>query len=95
MALYKKILKDNGIETEYHKISSMSVKPKQEGVYNIIVGVNSYISKDIRDKSDMYYVDSNYYTFNISDVIFEIVPSFTQMYTELKKLPEFENAKDI
>lgn len=94
MALSKKIVKVNGIETNYHKINTLSIKAKEDGVYHASVGVSSYVSKEIRDISKDYAVDGGYYFFNIDAITFETTPIFEVVYAQLKTLPEFEGAED-
>lgn len=94
MALSKKIVKANGIETSYHKIGTLSMKSKENGVYALTVGVNSYVTKEIRDQSEDYSVDGGYYFFSVDAATMEKTPVFTVAYDYLKTLAEFEGSKD-
>lgn len=85
MALIKQIILPNGIETNYHRIQSIS---KMENTLNVIVV--SYTNKYYRQQAIINYVHSETYTFELdtSEVSFELT------YNLLKNNTIFENAED-
>lgn len=48
MALNKKIIKDSGLETNYHRITNITINP----IYKqCVVSIEEYVSEDMRNKS--------------------------------------------
>lgn len=94
MALLKKIVKANGVETTYHKVGSLSMRAGESGVYTLTTEVKSYVTKEIREVSEDNVADVNYYSLNTSLTELENNSIFAVAYNRLKALPEFEHAED-
>ena len=95
MALNKKITKPNGLEISYHKIGSITLHGLEDGTYALIVGVNSYITRDIRIESTDYFVDTGYYSLNATADAIESQPVLSVAYGLLKLTQEFSGATDV
>lgn len=85
MALIKQIILPNGIEINYHRISSLI---KNGNILD--VSVTSYVSENYRQESIDKYAYINNYIFE--DVDSNI--SFESTYQLLKTLPIFKDAID-
>lgn len=99
MAIKKKIVGDNGVTTEYHRIALLSIDVNNQ---NTIL-VNSYISEDGRQIEKDYasgliegtnvsfpYVDGYYISFAYDGTM-----TVEKAYEYLKTLPKFEGAEDV
>ena len=108
MALKKTIIENNGIQSEYHKISAIrigskhmrktrvkgSAEVKEEACYSFTVTLLSYINAEFRQKSKGHSVKETEYVFTVSAADFESLPIFKVAYDEVKKLDAFEGAED-
>lgn len=85
MALIKQIILPNGIETNYHRIQSLTKTNN-----SLDVTVISYVSKQYREISiDKYAHIATYFFEDIDPNI-----SFTSTYNLLKTLEDFKDAID-
>ena len=91
MALKKKIIQEDGVVTEYHRILYVSNTVNS----HCSVSVISLVSEEIRNKQlageiqQPYQKIVTYETTEVSDM------SVKKAYAYLKTLPEFEGAEDI
>lgn len=87
MALTKKILNENGIETNYHKINHITLNNQE-----ITCELKSFASVDYRklDKP----ADSSYYHFTITVEEEESMGIRALCYTKLKKMEMWMDATD-
>lgn len=95
MALKKTIIEDNGIATEYHKIKRIEVTDKiKEEYYVISIDVSSFISEELRQKSNTNSVIIRQYGFRVVAADVENKGIYEIAYTELKKQKDFVDAED-
>lgn len=105
MALYKEIIKNNGISTAYHKIKSVSVVMRSpyvdeetdkvtESTHLLSVKVKSYVSEDYRRVSEDNAVSSRDYNYRVTLAEIAETPILELAYAKLKDMPEFEGAED-
>lgn len=91
MALKKKVIQDDGVTTEYHRILYVQSKVNS----HCSVAVISLVSEEIRKKQltgeiqQLYQKIVTYETTEYDDLTIE------KAYEYLKTLPEFEGAEDI
>lgn len=91
MALKKKVIQDDGVTTEYHRI--LYVQSTVNSHCSVVV--ISLVSEEIRDKQlageiqQPYQKIVTYETTEYDDLTIE------KAYEYLKTLPEFEGAEDI
>lgn len=91
MALKKKVVQDDGVITEYHRILYVQSTTNS----HCSVAVISLVSEEIRDKQlageiqQPYQKIVTYETEKFSDL------SIKEAYEYLKTLPEFEGAEDV
>lgn len=101
MAIKKQITKDNGIVTEYHRISMITIETNQR----VILLVHSYLSEAGRQIEKDYaagskdidkglahfpYVDSNYYTLDYDEEM-----TISKAYKWLKTQDLYKDAEDV
>ena len=85
MALKKKVIQDDGVTTEYHRILYVQSTVNS----HCSVAVISLVSEEIRDKQLAGEIRQPYETTEYDDLTIE------KAYEYLKTLPEFEGAEDI
>lgn len=92
MALYKPIIQNDGVTTNYHRILFV------DSIINshVSIGVISYVNEEFRNKYQNAEHDSKPYTQVITYEI-DYVKNMTaeDAYEYLKSLPEFKDAEDI
>ena len=93
MALNKKITKENGIETSYHRIIGVCLEVEAEERLMLIVRLESYLDREYRDKAQPIY-SKNYHLPLTSDESVENMSIRQFAYDKLKELPEWEDAID-
>ena len=104
MALKKTIIETNGIQTEYHKIKSVTIgtkmvqKNKAEGTeqafYFVNAEVASYVSEELRQKSAHNSVIDRTFNFRIPAEDVDTNGIHTLVYAKLKEQKLFEGAED-
>lgn len=87
MALAKAITNDQGITTNYHKISRVSLMDDRLGC-----SIDSYVSKDYRDLDK--HADSDTFRFNITVEEEESMGIRALCYTKIKELDAWKDATD-
>ena len=95
MALQKTIIKNNGVEMNYHRITSVDLivdtNSNDEDSLRLIIRLESYLNKEYRDKNCP--IDSEHYMIQItSDESVEISGIRQFAYAKLKELPEWVDA---
>ena len=93
MALNKKITKENGIETSYHRIIGVCLEVEAEERLMLIVRLESYLDREYRDKAQPIY-SKNYHLPLTSDESVESMSIRQFAYDKLKERPEWEDAID-
>ena len=93
MALNKKITKENGIETSYHRIIGVCLEVEAEDRLMLIVRLESYLDSEYRDKAQPIY-SKNYNLPLTSDESVESMSIRQFAYDKLKELPEWADAID-
>ena len=95
MALQKTIIKNNGVEMNYHRITGVDLivvtNSNDEDSLRLIIRLESYLNKEYRDKNCP--IDSEHYMIPItSDESVEISGIRQFAYAKLKELPEWVDA---
>lgn len=93
MALNKKITKENGIETSYHRIIGVCLEVEAEDRLMLIVRLESYLDREYRDKTQPIY-SKNYHLPLTSDKSVDNTSVRQFAYDKLKELPEWADAVD-
>lgn len=97
MAIIKKILLENGIETNYHRIVSINNIINS----NTIIEVASYTGEEKRQeektatenkKKMNVFIDTNYYYFPYDEI--EEILTVENAYKKIKGLDKFKKSKD-
>ena len=91
MALNKKITKENGIETSYHRITGVCLEVEAEDRLMLIIRLESYLDREYRDKAQPIY-SKNYHLPLTSDESVESMSIRQFAYDKLKELPEWADA---
>lgn len=92
MALYKPILQDNGVTTEYHRISSLTLSTNS----HISIAVFSYVNAESRNIRYEGPIDRRPYIQSTTyEIDYDEDMTITGAYEYLKTLPEFEDAEDV
>ena len=97
MALQKTIIKNNGVEMSYHRITSVDLmveaNSNDEDSLRLMIRLESYLNKEYRDKNCP--IDSEYYMMPITtDEGTEISGIRQFAYVKLKELPGWVDAVD-
>ena len=97
MALQKTITKNNGVEMNYHRITSVDLivgtNSNDEDSLRLIIRLESYLNKEYRDKNCP--IDSEHYMIPLTtDESTEILGIRQFAYDKLKELPEWADAID-
>ena len=93
MALTKKVIKENGIETSYHRITGVYLEVETENNLMLIIRLESYLDREYRDKAQPIY-SKNYNLPLTSDESAENMGIRQFAYDKLKQLPEWADAVD-
>lgn len=92
MALYKPILQDDGVTTDYHRISSLTLSTNS----HISIGVFSYVNADSRNTKYEGPIDRRPYTRSTTyELDYDENMTIVKAYEYLKTLSEFEDAEDV
>lgn len=95
MALDKKITKENGIETSYHRIIGVRLEVEAEDRLMLIIRLESYLNREYRDKAQPQPIYSKNYNISLtSDESVENISIRQFAYDKLKQLPEWADAVD-
>lgn len=95
MALNKKIIKDNGVETNYHRITQVNFSITEfsniENKY-LSVRITSYLNEEYRENNKS--IDEQYFNFLLeeNEDIATDIRAFA--YEKIKILPEWVDATD-
>ena len=97
MALQKTIIKNNGVEMSYHRITGVDLmvetNSNDEDSLRLMIRLESYLNKEYRDKNCP--IDSKHYMISLStDESTEISGIRQFAYDKLKELPEWADAID-
>ena len=97
MALQKTIIKNNGVEMSYHRITGVDLmvetNSNDEDSLRLMVRLQSYLNKEYRDRNCP--IDSEHYMIPITtDESTEISGIRQFAYAKLKELPEWTDAVD-
>lgn len=95
MALQKTIIKNNGVEMSYHKITGVDLmvetNSNDEDNLRLMIRLQSYLNEEYRDRNCP--IDSEHYMISLStDESTEISGIRQFAYAKLKELPEWEDA---
>lgn len=98
MALWKEIVGENGVKTNYHRIASIKIDVGQQ----ISVLVHSYLDEAGRDVEKLHDSDSGTPKYTAPYIVgtyvtFPYVEDITmqELYTDLKSVSPFEGAENI
>ena len=97
MALQKTIIKNNGVEMSYHRITGVDLmvetNSNDEDSLRLMIRLQSYLNEEYRDRNCP--IDSEYYMIPLStDESTEISGIRQFAYAKLKELPEWSDAVD-
>jgi hypothetical protein len=93
MALNKKITKENGVETSYHRITGVCLEVEAENSLMLIIRLESYLDREYRDKAQPIY-SKNYNLPLTSDESTDNMGIRQFAYDKLKQLLEWSDAVD-
>ena len=93
MALKKTITNKNGVTTEYHKIGSLNVNTRGDGLILRAV-VKSYVTEDIRNEDMSLSVTESVYNFPTTVKELESKSIYALAYEKLKGTEIFAEAED-
>lgn len=97
MAIQKTIIKNNGVEMSYHRITNVDLmvgtNNSDEDNLKLMIRLQSYLNEEYRDRNCP--VDSEHYMISLStDESTEISGIRQFAYDKLKELPEWADAID-
>ena len=97
MALQKTIIKNNGVEMSYHRITGVDLmvetNSNDEDNLRLMIRLQSYLNKEYRGRSCP--IDSEHYMIPLTtDESTEISGIRQFAYDKLKELPEWADAVD-
>lgn len=97
MALQKTIVKNNGVEMSYHRITGVDLMVEtnnnDEDSLRLMVRLQSYLNKEYRDKNCP--IDSEHYMISLSTDESAEISSIRQFaYDKLKEMPMWSDAVD-
>ena len=87
MALNKTLINNQGVATNYHRVSHVSLRDN-----NLDCIVESYVSKDYRELDRS--ADNSFFSFHITIEEEESMGIRQLCYTKIKELPEWSDAED-
>ncbi len=87
MALNKQLINNQGIETNYHRISHATLSNN-----NLACILESYVSKEYRDLERP--ADDSFFSFEITTEEEESMGIRALCYTKIKKLSDWTDAED-
>lgn len=94
MALKKKIILENGISMEYHRIAEIQNIVN----YNTILIINSYVNQEQRNREknhEIMYSDDIYKIIDKVEIPYNDTLDIVSAYEYLKTTPKYEGAEDI
>lgn len=98
MALWKEIIGENGVKTNYHRVAMIKIDVGQQ----ISILIHSYMGEDERDSEKFRnteggesrhvppYIVGTYVTFPYMEDI-----TMQELYTTLKSVSPFDGAEDV
>ena len=97
MALQKTIIKNNGVEISYHRITGVDLmvetNSNDEDSLRLMIRLQSYLNEEYRDRNCP--IDSEHYMIPLSsDESTDISGIRKFAYAKLKELPEWADAVD-
>ena len=97
MALQKTIIKNNGVEMSYHRITGVDLmvgtSNSDEDNLKLMIRLQSYLNEEYRDRNCP--IDSEHYMIPLStDESTEISGIRQFAYAKLKEMPEWSDAID-
>lgn len=97
MALQKTIIKNNGVEMSYHRITGVDLmvetNSNDEDSLRLMIRLESYLNKEYRDRNCP--IDSEHYMIPLTTDESTEISSIRQFaYAKLKELPEWSDAVD-
>lgn len=97
MALQKTIIKNNGVEMSYHRITGVNLmvetNSNDEDSLRLMIRLQSYLNEEYRNKNCP--IDLEHYMIPITtDESIEISGIRQFAYAKLKELPEWSDAVD-
>lgn len=98
MALKKKIVKQNGVELDYHRIAMVKIDTNQKSTILLYSYINEegrnyekrYAAGEIVGEPSFPYVDAEYISLNYDENM-----NIKNAYEWLKTQPQFEGAEDV
>lgn len=91
MALYKPIVQEDGVTTNYHRILFVQVTTNKHNS----IAVVSYIDNDARENEKNGDIDHPYKRSITYETNYNEAMTIPNAYAYLKTLSEFDGAKDI
>lgn len=92
MALYKPVLRDDGVTTDYHRIAYLTLSTNS----HISIAVFSYVNENSRNIEYEGGIDRKPYTHTVTyETDYDENMTIISAYEYLKTLPEFEGAEDV
>ena len=96
MALNKTFIKDNGITTSYHKVTTvnLSCNHDEENQNTLLLGLEltSFLNQEYRENEQP--IESDYYHFSITKEEEQETSAFKLAYKKIKELPQWADAED-
>jgi hypothetical protein len=87
MALNKQLINDNGVITNYHRVSHVNLSD------NILdCSIQSYVSSEYRELEK--YADTSYFSFDITVEEEEAMGIRALCYTKIKEMADWADATD-
>ena len=98
MALYKEIVKDNGVTTSYHKVTSVTIS-QEPYIYTesdkdiqLTVKLTSYLNQEYRENNQP--IESQMFYFNITSEEEESTSARKLAYAKIKSIENWADAVD-
>lgn len=96
MALNKTFLKENGITTSYHKVTTVNFSQdySSESQVGLLLGVEitSFFNQEYRNNDQP--IESEFYHFSITKEEEQETSAFKLAYNKIKELPQWIDAED-
>lgn len=91
MALKKKIVQSNGIETAYHRILYLQITPNE----CCSIAVQSYLDESVREKEKTGECIQVYKSAVTYETDYDETMTIKKAYQYLKKLEKFSGSEDV
>ena len=96
MALNKTFVKENGITTSYHKVTtvnfSQDYSPENQDGLLLGVEITSFLNQEYRENEQP--IESDFYHFSITKEEEQEISAFKLAYKKIKELPQWTDAED-